>query len=237
MLLKRRNKDVQPEPINHTQDARKRSTNDTQTADTAPTTAEQALIAELSTLTAAGSGFVPPAAEPIKAPTVDSGIWNPPAKVKPSETPEAKRILKFVGVCEASVTHREICGGTGLQFDVVRELLPALVAAGALRIVEGSENLAQYRLAGFTPAPPAPKEPYIHPDVKWSNEQRARVLTEEAAKRPVPAPRRPEPSDAEVDAVIAAEKATTRPLTEAERRELAASRDRRPVNPQAFIVG
>lgn len=244
MLLKRKNhivpkvsKTDTKSTANAQQNDTKPQANDQQTADTAPTTAEQALIAELSTLTTAGSGFVQP------APVIDSGIWDPPSQpvqapaIALHESPEAKRIVAFVRACSAAVTHREICGGTGLHFDVVRKLLPALVQSGDLRITEGSESFAHYRLASFTPVPPAPKEPYIHPETAWSNAARERVLAQEAAKRPVPAPRQPEPTDAEIDQMIAADdaKQTTIVLTAEERRWLDEARTRRPVNPQAFL--
>ena len=239
MLLKRRNKDV-PQVSKTDTNLQAFDTHFSpispadgkQTADTQPLTAEAALIAELSTLVTAGSRFVPP------APGIDSGTWEPAQPVQvpvvaQDESPEAKRIIRFVGVCSASVTQREISGGTGLGLETVISLLPVLVQSGALRIVSGEQNLAQYRLAGFTPVPPAPPVPYIRPEVKWNNEQRARELAKDAVNRPKPMPRY-KPSDSAVDAALR-EKATVRPLTDAERKELAASRDRLEINPNMFL--
>ena len=150
-----------------------------------------------------------------------------------------QRITKFVSVCSAAVTVREVCGGTGLPFDTVRELLPLLAQNGILRIVEGSDNLAQYTMPSGVPVIEAPKEPYVSAEAKWSAEARARGIAEYKRTHPeetVAPPKAFEPSVAEVQAQIDANAAKTfKPLTPEEQKWLEYTRTLNPANPQAFV--
>ena len=95
-----------------------------------------------------------------------------------------QRITKFVSVCSAAVTVREVCGGTGLSFDTVRELLPLLSQNGILRIVAGADNLAQYTLPSGIPVLEPPKEPYVSAEQKWNAAARAAGLARYRREHP-----------------------------------------------------
>ena len=151
-----------------------------------------------------------------------------------------QRITKFVSVCSAAVTVREVCGGTGLSFDTVRELLPLLSQNGILRIVAGADNLAQYTLPSGIPVLEPPQAPYVSADAKWSAEQRARGIAEYRRTHPEEsAPQQTrtlEPTDAEVQAQIDAQSSKKRePLTAEDERWLNEARSRRTFNPQEFL--
>jgi hypothetical protein len=81
--------------------------------------------------------------------------------------------------------------------------------------------------------PAQPPEPYINADDKWAAEQRARVLSEEAAKRPAE-PRRFELSEEAITAELERRKSVA-PLTPEERQQLDLMKGRVPRSPQAFI--
>ena len=223
MLLKRKNHivpKVSKTDTKSTENAQKNDTkpqaNDQQTADTAPTTAEQALIAELSTLTTAGSGFVQP------APVIDSGIWDPPSQ--PVQAPaidttaaDVKRIIAFLAA-SCAVTRNEISSGTGLSRDRVQELLSSGldgVCKLVPRVGYESENYTLWTLASKLQKVDAPAKQYVNPEIAWSNAAREKMLAEErcedAAARGLADPE--VPSDAEVDAVIAAENEKPEPAS------------------------
>lgn len=248
MLLKRKNhivpkvsKTDTKSTANAQQNDTKPQANDQQTADTAPTTAEQALIAELSTLTTAGSGFVQP------APVIDSGIWDPPSQ--PVQAPaidttaaDVKRIIAFLAA-SCAVTRNEISSGTGLSRDRVQELLSSGldgVCKLVPRVGYESENYTLWTLASKLQKVDAPAKQYVNPEIAWSNAAREKMLAEERAKMLPPEPRRPEPSDAEVDAVIAAEneKRTSIVLTPEQIADIRRrTRDRFDLNPQWRVRG
>jgi hypothetical protein len=150
-----------------------------------------------------------------------------------------QRITKFISVCSAAVTVREVCGGTGLSFDTVRELLPLLAQNGILRIVEGADNLAQYTMPSGVPMLEPPKAPYVSAEAMWNAEARAAGLARYRREHPeeTVAPSKAfEPTDADVQAIIDAEASKKRePLTAEEQKWLEYTRTLKPANPQEFL--
>lgn len=204
----------------------------TQAEPTKPSAAEHALIEMLSGLSVAGVG-VPPVT-PI---TIDCGEFDsaePEPAVSPVD-PSVSKVLAFLRL-SPECTRREVAGGCELRLDEVNAILARLTESGAITSDSGYENTRRYKLAGFTPTPAQPVEEFTpSTEMVWSAEQRQRELAEERRLYPEPPIKRYEPTEEEIDAEM--EKRTTIVLTDAQRKELdVAMRNRRPLNPQAFIV-
>jgi hypothetical protein len=193
------------------------------------TTAEQALIAELSGLTAVGASFVPaPAVEPEPIPA---------EPVAPKVDPAEAKVLAFLRICHVTdgLTHREIAGGTSLQSTDVKTALASLVANGTVKHSgEDEVNYRRYRLAVSVPERPSqPVEDFMTADQRWAMDARRRVLDAEAANRP-PEPKRWTPSEEAITAEMEKRK-SVKPLSPEERHQLKLLEGRVSRNPQEAI--
>jgi hypothetical protein len=141
-------------------------------------------------------------------------------------------------VCPTTVglTAREISGGSSQPIADVQRALSSLISSGQVTSTNEPEpNYRRYNSASpVTEQPAQPSEPYLNADDKWAAEQRARVLSEETAKRPAE-PRRFVPSEEAITAELEKRKQVA-PLTPEERRELALTEGRTPRSPQSRIV-
>jgi sugar-specific transcriptional regulator TrmB len=149
---------------------------------------------------------------------------------------DESRIYAFLQ-SSMNVTRREIASGSHVPLEQVTAILSVLIATNEVT-VEGSANTAKYSLAGASIMPEAPAPtPYISEESRRNAEARRRGLEEFERLHPTPKPEpRWQPTVEEVQAELDA-KNTTRVLTEAERKDLEISqRNRRPVNPNRFIV-
>jgi len=147
---------------------------------------------------------------------------------------EKERVLEFVK-SNPSCYRIECAGGTGVQRDVVNALLDELVADGTIIATEGERSKQTFRAATYTPPVPEPAPTDRRSAAQiWSDEARTFGLAEWNREHPAP---KPEPRHVITDAEIAAcIPPPVKPLTEAERKDYEIShRDRRPVNPQAFL--
>ena len=143
---------------------------------------------------------------------------------------DTTKVYEFIKLCPGT-TRSEIVGGTGLSLEAVEAILAVVVDAGEA-IKTGEANTARYRLAGVLPVPVVePSVPFVSSEQRWSDTERARVLSEEKAKQP-----KPEPRHVITDADIVIPPAP-KPLSPEEREFLEVStKNRRGANPQAFIV-
>jgi hypothetical protein len=193
-------------------------------------TAEEAIIAELSTLTAAGSGYVPPAVEPIAE---AQHVSQPEPAVDPNE----ERIVKFIRVCHLpeGIHADEMRGACGIPKDAVMVAINSLLAKGIIRHNGAIEvNHRRYMLTASEPEQPVapPAETQQSRDAKFNAECQARWR----AENPLPAPPKPTViTDAEVEAELAKMRAV-KPISPEERRDLEQrERNRRPVSQNLFI--
>jgi hypothetical protein len=147
---------------------------------------------------------------------------------------DVKKIQEFLKR-SPDCSRNEIASATGLSRDTVQSILDVVVAAGEVVRIDTTDkalNYARYNLAGYLPpAAPAPVTDNRSEEQRWSDAARAKVLAEEAAKRPKPEPRHVI-TEAEIEA---AKPALVRPLTPEEYEE-ASKRPVHRINPQKFIV-
>jgi hypothetical protein len=183
--------------------------------------AGEVIARELAGLTAAGASFVPASAPDPQA---------------DETSPTIELVRKFIGICTAEgVTVKELAGGTGLMISEVKAALSSLQAEGTVKCsAEEEVNYRRYSLTNPVPKPVlAPAAPYISDAQRWDMAARKRVSDEAAAKR-APEPRRPVITDEMLDAEM--EKRTHIKLTADELKELRLTDGyRRNVNPNAFI--